>query len=344
MNVDPADAIKQACQYIENSQWPQGFWIDFELSAGMSSQWVTAYIAHSLAYAGGSLEIINRARDWLLRTRFEGGWGFNRSTPIDADSTANVLLFFSRYCRNEVGEKALEDIANQLISFSTPTDGGFFTYQIRSPAANQDRHEYMFDGSGWCISHPSVTAMAIEALWSVDRTKYDDVTRDAVSYIKNQQSADGYWNCYWWYGPLYVTYWVSRILCAIDDFEGLTRAVDWVKSSCNEDGGWGYVGTNDSAAFFTALAASTLMLSDESSNIEGLIEDGMTWIVKNQQPDGSWQSVPILLNPIPEVQESWKDNHPSCLNPYVDQNRLFTTATALHCLAAYQRMSEHASE
>ena len=82
-------------------QWPGGYWIDFNLMIGMSSHWVTAYVAHCLNEAKPASPAILKAHSWLIETELsEGGWGFNRDVPPDADSIANVLLFFARSNRS----------------------------------------------------------------------------------------------------------------------------------------------------------------------------------------------------------------------------------------------------
>ena len=331
------NAIDRACQFLERSQWPGGFWIDFELAVGVSSQWVTAYVAQSLVQAIGSQQAIAQACDWLIRTQFEGGgWGFNRHVPPDADSIANVLLFFSKLKHEIPDETFLEKIADFLTTFQTTGDGGINTYRSRPPRPSEVQVEFLYEESGWCISHLSVTALAAEALFSVNKAKYKNTIQTAAEYIKKQQTAQGYWNCYWWYGPLYSTYRAARTLSLMDDGNNLQRAAHWVAETCQSDGGWGNHLGGNSTPFFTALAVSTLMLVHEKPIQQHLIQQGIAWLLDTQQSDGSWESVPMLLTPIPQVRVPWEEKDPSCFTAVPDQNRLFPTATVLSALVTYR--------
>ena len=331
------DVIERARRFLEKSQWPGGFWIDFELAVGMSSQWVTAYVAHSLAQAGGSPQALTQARDWLIRTQFDdGGWGFNRHVPPDADSIANVLLFFSGFDRETLEKTSLEKIADFLNTFRSISDGGFKTYRSRPPRPGEEQAEFLYEESGWCISHLSVTALAAEALIRVSKTNYKAIIQAAADFMRAQQSGQGYWNCYWWHGPLYCTYRATRTLSMLGDQAPLQRAAKWLADTCQPDGGWGDNLGGNSAPFFTALAASTLMLITGNPNVQQLIQRGVSWLLDTQRTDGSWESVPMLLTPIPQVRVPWEETDPSCFAAVPDQNRLFTTATVLSALVAYR--------
>ena len=334
MNLVLEKAIKNACRFLERSQWPGGFWIDFELAVGMSSQWVTAYIAHSLALAGGSKETLTQSRDWLVRTQFnEGGWGFNRHVPPDADSIANVLLFFSNFDRKD--ETFLNKAADFLKTFQTTSDGGFKTYRSRSLRPGETQVEFLYEDSGWCISHLSVTALAAEALIGVSKTNHDKVLQPAANFIRSQQTRQGYWNCYWWLDPMYGTYRAARTLSLLGDETGPRKAAKWLADSCRNDGGWGGHLNGNAAPFFTALAVSTLMLLHDERAFQPFIRRGVAWLLDTQRDDGSWDSVPVLLTPVPQVRVPWEETDPSCTAAVPDQNRLFTTATVLAALTSY---------
>lgn len=332
------DTIERASRFLEKSQWPGGFWIDFELAVGMSSQWVTAYVAQSLAQAGGSQQALMQARDWLIRTQFEdGGWGFNRHVPPDADSIANVLLFFSGF-RYEIPEKtSLEKIAGFLNTFHSTSDGGFKTYRSRPPRPGEMQAEFLYEESGWCISHLSVSALAAAALISVSKTNYQTIIQAATDFIRAQQTGQGCWNCYWWHGPMYGTYCAARTLSLIGDETRPQRAANWLVDTCQPDGAWGNNLGGDSAPFFTALAISTLMLAREKLAFQQFVQRGISWLLDTQQSDGSWESVPMLLTPIPQVRVPWDETDPSCFAAVPDQNRLFTTSTVLSALVTYRK-------
>lgn len=336
MTIVLNNAIERACYFLERAQWPGGFWIDFELAVGMSSQWITAYVAQNLNRFRDSRKALAKARDWLIHTQFnEGGWGFNRHVPPDADSIANVLLFLSGLEREKPGMTSLEKIADCLNTFQSSSDGGFKTYHPRPPRPDQERVDFLCEKSNWCISHLSVTALATEALINVSKANYKATVQAATDFIRAQQTRQGYWNCYWWYGPMYGTYRAARVLSLLGDKIILQQTAKWLADTCQEDGGWGDNLGGKSAPFFTALAVSTLILIQENTVFHQSVQRGVSWLLNEQRSDGSWESAPMLLTPIPQVRVPWEETDPSCTAAVADQNRLFTTATVLTTLTTF---------
>jgi squalene cyclase len=338
---DLSSAIQRGCNYIEVMQWPGGFWIDFELFVGMSSQWVTAYVAHCLAEAKPASPAISLAREWLLKTELtEGGWGFNRDIPPDADSTANVLFLFSRYERERISADVLYKISHTLLAYQSSSDGGFATYLPRPHRPGKTPTPFIYSGSGWCISHLSVTALAALALSTVMdvRPAEDGGSLDlkriqvAAEFVRKSQNPAGYWEDHWWYDLVYGTYWASRFLLHMGDDETPRRALDWVVGA-RIGAAWGNGLGGSPSAFHTALALATLMLRRTNPEVREIIENGVNWLLENQLADGSWPSVPILLTPIPEILDPRKSVDASCHQAVSDQNRQFTTATVLLALS-----------
>ena len=328
--------IERACSFLEKYQWPGGYWIDFELVVGMSSQWVTAYISHCLAQANANSAALARAYQWLLHTRLEdGGWGYNRDLPSDGDSTANTIFFLAGYDRNNVSEEVLEGAAETLLTFRSQEDGGFITYRPVQSTPGEDRHKFRFEGSGWCISHLSVTAMAAVALHKVNPIKYRHVLQDVAAYIQQHQNPAGFWDDHWWLDRIYGTYWASRFLDWMGDKVTHQPAINWL-ISINQDGeAWGNGLGGEPSPYHTALALSTLLL-DGSPRVHQLIDRGIAWLIENQRADGGWTSVPILLTPEPDIHEPWLSTHISSRKAVPDQYSLFTSATVLLALANYR--------
>lgn len=75
-----------------------GFWREYNLQPGASEAWSTAWVGWCLAGVGmnqATREARARAVTALAGCRKEGGWGYNRKTGPDADTTAWVLRFLS---------------------------------------------------------------------------------------------------------------------------------------------------------------------------------------------------------------------------------------------------------
>jgi squalene-hopene/tetraprenyl-beta-curcumene cyclase len=74
------------------------------------------------------------------------------------------------------------------------------------------------------------------------------------------------------------------------------RAVNWLASHQNVDGGWGediesyrdpaLIGVGPSTASQTAWALIGLMAADPGHQA---IPSGIAWLVERQEPDGSWE-------------------------------------------------------
>jgi squalene cyclase len=337
MELSLSSAIESAIHFLEVWQWPGGYWIDFELEIGMSSQWVTAYIAHCLARADASSRSLSPALDWLLRTQHkEGGWGYNRDIPPDGDVTANVLLFLAEYGRSILGEEELFRVADTLLTYRSALDGGFITYLSRTKKLGGGKPKFFFEGSGWCISHLSVTALAAVSLYAVNPTKYAVVLEAAAGYIRQRQNPAGYWDDYWWLDRIYGTYWASRFLHMLGYQTDTSHAVDWLVSINQGGNAWGNGLGDEVSPYHTAFAISTLMLLQDHPHLERLIQNGINWLLRNQRTDGSWISIPILLNPVPETHTPWQSTDASCCQAIADQYRLFTTATVLSALANFR--------
>lgn len=337
MDLPLDNVIERACLFLEKWQWPGGFWIDFELVVGMSSQWVTAYISHCLAQANANSSALAPANKWLLQTQLEeGGWGYNRDIPPDGDSTANAVLFLAGYGRTNLSEEVLDHAAETLLTFRSNNDGGFMTYRPIPHIPGEEKHKFMFEGSGWCISHLSVTALAAVALHKVNPVKFRHVLKEAAVFIKQRQDPAGFWDDHWWLDRIYGTYWSSRFLNSMGDRISPQRAIDWLVRN-NQDGkAWGNGLGSQPSPYHTALALSTLMLLDSPPRVHQLIKNGIAWLIENQRADGGWTSVPILLTVIPEIHEPWRSTDASSRQAVADQYSLFTSATVLVALVNYR--------
>src|SRR6266404_5070315 len=123
------EAIGAGWKYIRDKQSKDGRWTDWQLPPGRSSTWTSAYIGYKLRLLPTHLaENVARARrtaaEWLLANEFPGGgWGYNESVGIDADSTAYAILFLA-----SEGFSIPHGSYDRLKSFQRQ-DGGFSTFQ-----------------------------------------------------------------------------------------------------------------------------------------------------------------------------------------------------------------------
>ena len=187
-----AHSTLAARAYLLTHQLADGTWRDFDLAAGSSDAWMTAYIGLSLLAVPRALRTeeqlmaLARAASWLLaHAAIDYGWGYNGLCPTDANSTAYAVLFL-RGCGYEVPAGTY----NTLLSFQQP-DGGFATYHP------------LWRGDSWGVSHSDVTPVVMRAL----RPRLGDTgwCDKAGQFVSSHQAEEGVWNSFWWQSPYYST-------------------------------------------------------------------------------------------------------------------------------------------
>ncbi len=333
---------------------PELYWSDFLTLAGESVYWVTGYVG--LALARGHTPQGGVARSRLLshvgsrlleRQSDDGGWGYCPGVPTDADSTSWCLLFLSAL--GLPNREAIGRAASFLLKHQSPEDGGFRTYAAPRAIGRFMALDENISFEGWSSSQACVTAASTRAL--VEAGSPQGVGR-AVAYIRRTQTADGYWNAYWWTDNLY-----STVLCAEALTEGLEgqgdaarlgRAQSWIGRTQLPDGGWKAQGSQTAGGwpFSTALALRGLMLGPRSNGTDTAtaLERGVEWLLTHQSADGGWDSHHILRIPHPSTREPWKQagwrEDGRAIGAVIrDHRRLYTTATVFTALSEFERLS-----
>lgn len=301
---DPVEsAITAAWDYVLAKQSADGAWRDFLTEPGLADSWTTAYVGLCLLAMPRRTRsehwqpALSRAATWL-RAPMErvGGWGYNAKRAPDADSTAHAILFL-RHCDVEVPI----EVYSKLLAFARP-DGGFATYRTTER-----------EGS-YGISHPCVTPVAVHAMLSC-LAPGDPRLAKSLEYIRSGQTAAGTWNSFWWETPLYST--------AVNLEAVIELGLAFDRRTLSEN----LLAQSPTTPFELSLLARCLLLL-------GRLEDAKKAIgalLRFQEADGSWPSSPILRLTRFTCFEPWNEPDPGPLYP--DQERLFTTATALKSLA-----------
>jgi squalene-hopene/tetraprenyl-beta-curcumene cyclase len=145
---------------------------------------------------------------------------------------------------------------------------------------------------GWDVKHPQI--------------------RDALDYVKSQQEPDGSWYGRWGVNYLYGTWQVCRGMAALGIDMGqpwLVRARKWLESVQHEDGGWGercntyddpvFKGQGPSTASQTAWAVMGLLAFGDAKSES--VQRGIEYLVRTQNPDGSWTEDEVTGTGFPKV-------------------------------------------
>jgi squalene-hopene/tetraprenyl-beta-curcumene cyclase len=240
--------------------------------------------------------------DWAVRRPELGpsGWAFefaNVNYP-DVDDTAEVVLALRRVAHpNPQGvESAIARSVRWMIGMRSK-NGAWGAFD----ADNVQRlcRDIPFCDFGEVIDEPSadVTAHVIEAL-AKEGLDQHDVTRRGTEWLLAAQEKDGSWFGRW--GVNYVYGTGAALMALAENGVGssspaVRRAVAWLESHQNRDGGWGedvrsyddpkWAGVGDSTASQTAWALLGLIAVGERGRA---VERGVQWLLETQKSDGHW--------------------------------------------------------
>ena len=301
----------------------------------VSPVWDTALACHALFEAGGdeAQRDIKQGLDWLLPRQVldvkgdwavkrpdvrPGGWAFqyaNAHYP-DLDDTAVVVMAMDRARRDDPGGKFDEAIARgrEWIEGMQSRDGGFAAFDA-------DNLEYYlnnipFSDHAALLDPPTedVTARCVSMLAQLGETVQSSPSMAAgVEYLRRTQLKEGSWYGRWGLNYIYGTW---SVLCALNaarvDHQDpmVRRAVDWLVSIQNADGGWGedavsyrldYKGYEPAptTASQTAWALLGLMAAGEVEN--PAVARGMKYLIDTQTKKGLWDEQRYTATGFPRV-------------------------------------------
>src|SRR5579875_3875828 len=286
------------------------------LEACQSPVWDTALAVVALCDAGvdPAEPPVSRAVRWLLGEEVAvagdwavrrpglapGGWAFefhNDNYP-DIDDTAEVVLALRAAAP---GDPAVEAACRRAVAWvegMQSRSGGWGAFD----ADNTSRlaASLPFCDFGEVTDPPSadVTAHVIEML-AGEPGADPAVLERGLRWLSGEQEADGSWFGRWGVNHVYGTGAAVPALVAAGvptSDPRIRRAVSWLESCQNDDGGWGedlrsYVdpawrGRGASTPSQTAWALLALLAA--GAHASGAVERGIQWLAANQLPDGGW--------------------------------------------------------
>ncbi len=285
------------------------------IEACQSPVWDTALALVALGDAGVPADhpALVRARDWVLdeEIRVPGDWTV-RSRPCepsgwafefdndgypDTDDSAEVVMGLRRTAP-DARVDAAAGRATAWLEAMQCRDGGWGAFDV-----DNDRelaYSLPFCDFGAVIDPASadVTAHVVEMLAQESPGGSAAVDR-GVAYLLDQQEPDGSWFGRWGANHVYGTGAAvpALVTAGVDrDSTPIRRAVRWLETVQNADGGWGedlrsytdpdHIGRGRSTPSQTAWALLALEAAGRADSPAA--RRGIGWLVENQRPDGGW--------------------------------------------------------
>jgi squalene-hopene/tetraprenyl-beta-curcumene cyclase len=250
-------------------------------------------------------EEIRQPGDWAVRRPHTapGGWAFEfeNDNYADTDDTAEVVLALRRV---DLAERAGDNRAAirrglRWLEGMQSKDGGWGAFDADN--TRELVNKLPFCDFGAVIDPPSadVTAHIVEA-FAAEGLAGETACRRGVTWLLRNQEPDGSWFGRWGANYLYGTGAAVPALVAAGvkpHKPQIRRAVAWLESVQNEDGGWGedlrsyddpknWSAKGASTASQTAWALLALLAAGERDGVA--VERGVRWLAGTQRADGTW--------------------------------------------------------
>ncbi|NUK36772.1 squalene--hopene cyclase [Streptomyces lunaelactis] len=287
------------------------------IEACQSPVWDTCLATIALADAGLPADhpALVKAADWMLGEQIvrpgdwsvrrpgltPGGWAFefhNDNYP-DIDDTAEVVLALRRVKHHDPRrvDSAVERGARWTLGMQS-RNGAWGAFDADNTSSFPNR--LPFCDFGEVIDPPSadVTAHVVEMLAYEGKT-HPPRPRRGIEWLLAEQEANGPWFGRWGVNYVYGTGSVVPALVAAGmpaAHPAIRRAVRWLESVQNDDGGWGedlrsyredkWIGHGASTASQTGWALLALLAAGERESTS--VERAVAWLAETQQADGSW--------------------------------------------------------
>ena len=301
----------------------------------VSPVWDTGLVCHTLLEVGGEqaiaragrglawlepLQVLEQKGDWAARKPDvrPGGWAFQYANPHypDLDDTAVVVMAMDRWQQNLRSDRHAGAIARgrEWIEGLQSRNGGWGAFDVDNDY--QYLNNIPFADHGALLDPPTedVTGRCLSMLVQLGEKAGSSPAVDrALAYLRRTQLPDGSWYGRWGMNYIYGTW---SVLCALNAAgvdpasPEIRKAVDWLVSIQNRDGGWGEDGTSyklnypgyeaaPSTPSQTAWALLGLMAAGESDHPS--VVRGVEYLAETQADDGFWDEARYTATGFPRV-------------------------------------------
>ena len=288
------------------------------MQACVSPLWDTAICANALLDSGlpSDHPALVRAGEWIISKQVTtsgdwkvknpnaepGGWAFEFYNELypDTDDTAEILLFLNRVEITDNRWKLSEcQRAMDWLLRMQSNSGGWGAFDVDND--KEVLNEVPF-ADHKALLDPATVDVTSRILWMLAKwgfNKQHPQVKRAIDFVKERQEIDGCWFGRWGVNYIYGTFLALNGLRAIgedmkDRFS--RKAVRWLESHQNEDGGWGETcqsytepslrGRCKSTASQTAWALLGLIAADEAQS--SVVERGVAYLIDTQKKSGEF--------------------------------------------------------
>ncbi|MGH9760240.1 MAG: squalene--hopene cyclase, partial [Blastocatellia bacterium] len=242
--------------------------------------------------------------DWAVKNKKgrPGGWAFeffNDNYP-DVDDTAAVVSALMRVkTRHEEYKREAIKAGIEWVLSMQSKNGGWGAFDVDNTRDILNRIPY---GDLKAMIDPPTADLTGRVLEMIGRTGYKvdpQVISKAIKFLREDQKEEGCWYGRWGVNYLYGTHLVLGGLKHIGQDMNqpwIQKAVDWIRSIQNTDGGWGescasyknpkLKGVGESTPSQTAWALTGLMDADDYESES--VRRGIEFLTDRQRRDGSW--------------------------------------------------------
>lgn len=259
-------------------------------------------------------QILDVKGDWAINTPHlrPGGWAFQYKNDYypDVDDTAVVGMLLHRMAP-EKNAPAIERAREWIIGMQS-SNGGWGAFDIDNDL--EALNHIPFSDHGALLDPPTVdvSARCISFLAQLGHPEDKAVIRKGIDYIRKEQEVSGSWFGRWGTNYIYGTW---SVLCALNiagvphDDPMIQRAVAWLESVQNDDGGWGedcasYEGAPQGVykeSLPTQTAWATLGLMAVGRQESEAVQRGMAYLTQAQDEAGEWHEAPYNAVGFPKV-------------------------------------------
>ena len=297
----------------------------YGIQACVSPVWDTAWVVRALTESGLAPDhpALVKAGEWLLSKQIltygdwavknkigkPGGWAFefdNNFYPDLDDSAVVIMALQGITLPDEPRKQAAIQRGVDWMATMQCKDGGWAAFDMDNDQAWLN--ELPYGDLKAMIDPPTadVTARVLEMLGSCRLTMESQRVERGLAFLEKEQESDGSWFGRWGVNYLYGTSGVISALAALAPKRYQTRlqkAVLWLLSCQNGDGGWGETcesykdvslkGQGVSTASQTAWALIGLLDAQQVGvtvpNLSSAIERGVNYLITTQTSSGFWE-------------------------------------------------------